>query len=117
MITRVQVFALFGSLFLLFLVFYLVRTKKLRIQYSLLWFLTALILLFFSIFRDALNTLSFFVGIFYSPAFFLLSGFVFLLLILLHFSVVISRLFEMNRELIQRLSILTYKYEQLEKQK
>lgn len=117
MIARVQIFAILGSLFLLFLVFQLVRTKRLRIQYSLLWFLTGLILLFFSIFRDTLNVLSSFFGIFYSPAFFLLMGFLFLLLILLHFSVVISRLSEMNRELTQKLSILTYKYEQLEKTK
>jgi len=41
----------------------------------------------------------------------------FLLLILLHFSVVISKLSETNRELTQRLSILTWKYEQLEKSK
>lgn len=117
MLVRVQIFALIGSLLLLFFVFQLVRTNKLRIQYSLLWFLAALILFFFSFFRNLLITLSNFVGIFYAPAFFLAAGFVFLLLILLHFSVVISKLFEMNRELTQKLSILTYKYEQLEKSK
>lgn len=117
MIVRIQIFAITGSLFLLFLIFQLVRTKKLRIQYSLLWFLTGLILLFFSIFRDTLNVLSHFFGIFYPPTFFLLTGFMFLLLILLHFSVVISKLFETNGELSQKLSILTYKYEQLEKSK
>jgi len=117
MLARIQIFAILGSLFLLFLVFHLVRTKRLRIQYSLLWFLTALILLFFSIFRDTLNILSYFIGIYYSPTFFLLTGFMFLLLILLHFSVIISKLSETNRELTQRLSILTWKYEQLEKSK
>lgn len=114
MLARIQIFAILGSLFLLFLVFQLVRTKRLRIQYSLLWFLTGMILLFFSFFRDLLITLSHFVGIYYFPVFFLSTGFMFLLLILLHFSVVISKLFEMNRELTQKLSILTWKYDQSE---
>lgn len=112
---RVQIIAILGSLILLGIIFHLVRTKRLRIQYSLLWILTGIIVLIFSIWRGLLDLIARLAGISYPPNALFLIGFLFFLLIMLHFSLVISKLYEGNQKLTQRLAILTWRFKELEK--
>jgi hypothetical protein len=113
---RVEIIALLGSLSLLGLVVELVRRRRLGEAYSLLWLLTGVILLILSLWRELLDVLANLVGIFYPPAALFVVGFGFVLLILLQFSVVVSRLSDENRSLIQRLAILDWRLRQLEKE-
>jgi hypothetical protein len=113
---RVEIISLLGSLGLLGLIIELVRRRRLGVAYSLLWLLTGITLVLLSLWREALDVLAGMVGIFYPPAALFVVGFGFVLLILLQFSVMVSRLSDENRNLTQRLSILDWRLRQLEGQ-
>jgi len=113
---RVEIIALLGSLSLLALVVELVRRRKLSEAYSLLWLMTAVILLILSLWRGLLDVLAGLLGIFYPPTALFIVGFGFVLLILLQFSVLASRLSDENRRVIQRLAILDWRLRRLEEQ-
>ena len=104
---RTQLFVMLAGIAILLFVLYLVRNKHLREQYSLLWILAALVLIFSAIFIKWLEKLSHAVGIDYPPAFLFLVAIVIVLMLQIHFSTVISNLREQNRALIQDLGILT----------
>ena len=113
---RVEIVALLGSVGLLGFVLELVRRRKLAEGYSLLWLLTSIVLLILSLWRELLDVLAGLVGIFYPPAALFVVGFGFVLLILLQFSVVVSRLSAENRGLSQKLAIMDWRLRQLEDQ-
>jgi len=113
-LARVEIVAVLGCLSLLAIVLELVRRRQLAEGYSLLWLLTTVALLVLSLWRELLDVLAHLVGIFYPPTALFVVGFGFMLLILLHFSTVISKLSTQNKELAQRLAILGWKLQQLE---
>lgn len=112
---RVKIAAILSSLGLLLLVIELVRRKRLKEEYSLLWLLTTVALFVLSFWRGLLDVLAKLLGIFYPPTALFVVGFGFMLLILLHFSTVISRLSTENKVLTQRLGILSWRVKQLER--
>lgn len=90
----------------LVLIVELIRRGRLKEKYSLLWLFAGTILLIFSSSRSLLEYVSSLVGIYYPPSFLFLLAFLFLLLITLHFSSVISGLSEKNKQLAQELALL-----------
>ncbi len=103
---RISIVAAVAAILLLFVVFELIRSRRLQERYALLWLLTGVVVLILALWRDALGKLSDAVGIAYPPsALFVLTGF-FILVLLLHYSTVISRLSDQNRILAQRLALL-----------
>lgn len=90
----------------LVLIVELIRRGRLKEKYSLLWLFAGTILLIFSSSRGLLEYASSLVGIYYPPSFLFLLAFLFLLLITLHFSSVISGLSEKNKQLAQELALL-----------
>ncbi len=90
----------------LILVIELIRRGRLKERYSLLWLFLGGLLLILSLSRSLLEFLSHLLGIYYAPSFLFLVAFLFLLLITLHFSVVISGLSEKNKRLAQELALL-----------
>ena len=111
---KIQIIIGTVSILLLVIVFELIRRRKLKEEYSLLWLLSGIVILMFSIFPDLLGIISKAMGMYYLTALFVIS-FLFLLLIVLHFSTVISRLSKNNNELTQELSILDFKFKELDK--
>ena len=103
---RVQYLAVAGSLLFLALVVELVRKKKIREEYSLLWIFFGAVFLGVSLWRHGLDLLSRLLGIYYAPMAFLLLLMMAVFLILIQFSVVISRLKDENKKLVQRLALL-----------
>ncbi len=101
-----KILAIVGSGGLLFIVAELIRRGSLKEKYSLLWLLSGGVLLIFSSSRDLLGYVSHLLGIFYPPSLLFLVAFLFLLLITLHFSVVISGLYEQNKQLAQEVALL-----------
>ena len=112
---RIQIFIGSVSVMLLLVVIELIRKKRLKEKYALLWFLSGVIILIFSIFPSLLMIISDIAGTYYLTTLFIIS-FVFLLLIVLHFSTVISQLADQNKMLTQELSILDFEFRQLDKQ-
>jgi hypothetical protein len=101
-----KILAITGSGILLILVIELIRRGRLKERYSLLWLLAGLVLLLLSSSRNALEYVSRLVGIFYPPSLLFLIAFLFLLLITMHFSVVISGLTEKSKKMAQELALL-----------
>jgi hypothetical protein len=103
---RVAIVASIAVLLFLIVIFELIRRRRLQERYALLWLITGAVLLLLSVWRDALRLLSQQVGIAYPPsALFVIASF-FILVVLLHYSTVISELSERNVTLAQRLAIL-----------
>lgn len=101
-----KILSVAATLFMLLVVIELIRRGRLKERYSLLWLFAGGILLVLSSSRSLLEFFSHMVGIYYAPSFLFLMAFLFLLLITLHFSVVISGLSEKNKRLAQELALL-----------
>jgi hypothetical protein len=108
-----KILAIAGSGSVLVVVFELIRRGRLKERYSLLWLLAGGMLLVFSLSRNLLESISRLLGIFYPPSFLFLLAFLFLLLITLHFSVVISGISEKNKQLAQELSLLRQEIQEM----
>jgi hypothetical protein len=98
--------AIAGSGAVMIVVVELIRQGRLKERYSLLWLLAGGVLLVLSSSRGLLELVSRLLGIYYPPSLLFLLAFLFLLLITLHFSVVISGLTEKNRQLAQEIALL-----------
>ena len=110
----VTLFAALSSIVIFVVIIELIRSGRLRERYALLWLATAAVILVFGLWRDLLNRLADALGIAYPPnaLFVLAMGFV--LLLLLHYSTVISRLSDRTTTLTQRLAILEERLRELE---
>jgi hypothetical protein len=104
--TRIQLVAIAVTAGLFALVFELVRRRRLMERYALLWLLASTVLLGLSVWRDLLETIASAVGIYYAPSALFAVAFGFVLVLLLHFSLVISRLADQNKVLAQRVGLL-----------
>ena len=104
---RVSIAASIASILLLLIVFALIRSRRLRERYALLWLITGVVLLVLSAWRDGLNTIAGWVGVTtYPPAVLFAVGTFFIMAVLLHYATVISRLADQNVVLAQRLALL-----------
>jgi hypothetical protein len=112
-VSRLQLLAILVTAGLFLLVFELVRRRRLLERYALLWLFASVILLGLSIWRGLLEDLASAVGIFYAPSALFAVAFGFVLVLLLHFSLVISRLAEQSKVLAQRLGLLHNEVEEL----
>jgi len=108
-----KLLAIAGSATLLFLVLELIRRGRLKERYSLLWLFSGIVLLVLSLSRSLLEYFSRLIGIYYPPSLLFLIAFVFLLLITLHFSAVISGLSEKNKRLSQDIALLRQALDEL----
>ena len=90
----------------------LIRRRKLREEYAMLWVLASVVLLAFAIFPRLLLYLSELLGVFYLTTVVLIA-FSFLSLMVLHLSVVASRSADDVRQIAQRLALLEERLERL----
>jgi hypothetical protein len=96
-----------ASLVLVAVILELIRSRRLRERYALLWLLTGLVLLALSAWRGGLNTMAGWAGVTgYPPAVLFAVGLLFIILVLLHYSTVISKLADQNTVLAQRIALL-----------
>ena len=109
--SRISVIAVLASAMLLLYILEMVRRRRLREEYSILWLAGGVIMLLFSLKRNWLEWASDAAGIFYPPSFLFLIGMLFILLILIHFSITISRLYHMNKKMAQEIALMKGKAE------
>ena len=105
-VNRIQYLAIAGSILLLGLIAELTRKHRIRVQYSILWFALGLAFLTVSVWRQGLELFARAVGVAYAPAAIFLVLIIGVFAILIHFSVVVSRLTEQNRVLAQELAVI-----------
>ncbi|HUA04011.1 MAG TPA: DUF2304 family protein [Solirubrobacteraceae bacterium] len=101
-----QIASICFAVFVFGVVFEMVRRRHLRERYAILWLAAALVLLLLAAWTQLLRVLASAVGIATPSNAFFVVAFAFLLLLVLHFSTVVSRLSDENRVLAQRLSLL-----------
>lgn len=109
---RVQIVAILATALQFVVVFELVRQRRLMERYALLWLLSAAVMLGLSIWRGALEEIAGLIGIAYAPSALFVIFFGFVLLMLLHFSLEISRLADANKLLAQRVGLLQQRVEE-----
>jgi hypothetical protein len=103
---RISLVASIVALAFLVVIFELIRRRRLQERYALLWLLTGAVIVVLAAWRDALRLVADTVGVAYPPsALFVIASF-FILVVLLHYSTVISELSERNVTLAQRLALL-----------
>ena len=103
----ISIAAAIASFGLLVIVFELIRSRRLRERYALLWLLTGLVMLALSLWRGGLNTIAGWAGVHsYPPAVLFAVAALFVIVVLLHYSTVISKLADQNTILAQRLALL-----------
>lgn len=112
---RIQVFSIIGSTALTWIIFSLIKRKKLKEEYSLLWLSFGFLFILLSIFKPLLNIFALTLGIIYPPAALLLILIVSAFFIMIQFSIVISKLSENNKNLVQEVGILKAQIKQLSK--
>lgn len=113
---RISIVAGIVSLVFLVVIFELIRRRRLQERYALLWLLTGAVIFLLAAWRDALRLVSENIGIAYPPsALFVIASF-FILVVLLHYSTVISELSERNVTLAQQLAILEERLRRAEAQ-
>jgi hypothetical protein len=100
------------TLALLLLVFELVRRKRLSERYAILWLLAAVTLFVLAAWKGLLTSLSHDVGISYPPSALFAVAIGLIAMILLNFSLAVSRLSDQNKILAQRLSLLQHRLEE-----
>jgi hypothetical protein len=103
---RIQLVSIVAAVLVLLAIFELVRRRRLMERYALLWIGSGLVLLGLAIWRDALSTLAKGLGIIYPPNALFLVAFGFVLFLLMHFSLAVSRLSDQTKVLAQRLAML-----------
>lgn len=116
MIDRVMLFGLAASVAALLFVLELVRQRRLREDYSLLWLVTAVVLLVLSLSRPLLDQLAALIGVVtYPPAALFAVAIIFLLALLLHFSTVLTKLSRENKQIAQQVAILRWELDQVKR--
>jgi hypothetical protein len=111
---RLQIVSIGATLALFLLVFELVRRRRLMERYALLWLFSTVVLLGLALWKHLLEQVASAIGIFYAPSALFVVAFGFILAILLHFSLVISRLSDQTKVLAQRVGLLQQRLDLVE---
>jgi hypothetical protein len=103
---HLRLVAIFASAALLLIVLDLVRRRRLLERYALVWLGVTTLLLVLSLWDGLLTGVSSLLGIFYPPTALFVVAFGFVIFLLLHFSVAVSRLADQSKVLAQRVGLL-----------
>ena len=114
--SRIQALAIVGSILFLLFVIELIRKRKIQDAYGLLWIFFGVAFIVISVWRQGLEVIARLLGIFYTPAAFLLILIMAIFLILIQYSLVISRLSENGKTLNQQIGILRLEQKELRDQ-
>jgi hypothetical protein len=108
---QVQIAAIAGSLAVITIVFELIRRRRLREEYAILWFLGGLALIGVSLWRASLEWAARLLGVAYPPSVLLLAVIGLGFLVAIHFSISLTRLSEQNKRIAQELALLRLRFE------
>lgn len=110
-----RIFLIISILIYLGIILHFLKKKDLNLKYSLLWIFSAIVMLTVSIFPGIIIKFTSLVGIIDTVnSVFVLEG-MFVLLILLSLTAIVSHLNDKNRQLIQAIALLDKRVRDLEK--
>ncbi len=111
MTIKQQIFSILVSLAVFLVTIDLVRKKRLREEYSLLWLGTSLLMLIFIIRYDWLLALTKLIGAVLPTTTLFLGSILFLALLSVQFSIKISKLSNQVKDLVQENALLRFEFE------
>jgi hypothetical protein len=110
---RISIAAAVASLVLIVVVLELIRGRRLKERYALLWLATGAVLFVLAVWREGLNTIAGWLGVSgYPPAILFAAATLFVIVVLLHYSTVLSKLSDDNVRLAQEVALLRAHLEQ-----
>ena len=112
---RVKIVALVISIGMMLLIIELVRRRKLREEYSWLWLLTGSVIIVLMMWFGLLKWTTHLIGAIKPSSAIFFLAFLFLFIISLHFSVVISKLTDRNKELAQKYALLEMELQEVKR--
>jgi hypothetical protein len=114
---RIQIVSIVVAAGLFLVVLELVRRRRLLERYALLWLFSAAALLGLAIWRGLLETVADWIGIAYPPNALFVIAFGAILVLLLHFSIAVSRLADQSKVLAQRIALLEERQRESERER
>ena len=104
---KISIAAAIASLLLILIVLELIRGRRLKERYALMWLVTGVALLILSAWRGGLDTIAGWFGVeTYPPAILFAVATLFIIIVLLHYSTVLSQLDDQSTVLAQRVALL-----------
>ncbi len=103
---RQQIFAILISIIIFIVIIELVRKRKLREEFSLIWLLTGFLLFILAIWYDLLLAITSLIGASLATSTLFFFGLVFLILINLYYSIKLSAIANQMKNLVQEIGIL-----------
>lgn len=103
---NIQAIAIAVSLTFLVLILHLIKNKRIKEEYSLLWIFFAIVFIIFSFWRTGLDYIAIAIGVAYPPAALFMILLMAVFLILIEFSIIISKLSDKNKTLAQEIGLL-----------
>ena len=103
---RQQIFAILISIIIFIVIIELVRKRKLREEFSLIWLLTGFLLFILAIWYDLLLAITSLIGASLATSTLFFFGLVFLILINLYYSIKLSAIANQMKNLAQEVGIL-----------
>ena len=111
---RARLFFILVGIAMLSFVINLVRTRRLKEEYALLWLLMSGGIVILPLFADVVEVISYAIGVDYPPALLIVVVLAFCFLIFVHFSVTISRFSDQIKALSQDLALTRKRLQELE---
>ena len=112
--TRIVLVGVVTSIAFIVVILGLIRTRRLQERFALLWIFTAIGVVVLGLWTSGLEALARLFGIAYPPSALFLVVSAFVVLVLLHTAVVLSRLSGQNQTLAQRIATLDERLRRLE---
>jgi len=106
MFSRIQIIAIIGSLSFICFIFELIRRKKLKEAYAMIWLIMGSFFIVLAFWTHGLDIVSKLCGIYYAPAFLFLILLITLTIILIQFSIVISKQADKIKALGQEIALI-----------
>lgn len=113
-IGRLEIITFLGSILLMVFIIESIRKQLIKEAYSLIWIFMGTIFVILATWQRGLDYISRMVGIAYPPAMLFIFMMVAVLLILIQYSIVISKQTERIKDLSQELALLSEKFKRLE---
>ena len=110
---KIQLISILGSIILIVFIFSLIVYRRLKEEYSLLWLFFAFVFLILSIWKDGLDWIAELIGISYAPAALFLILIMSIFVMLVEFSLIISKQSEWIKQSAQEIGLLKQEMENL----
>jgi hypothetical protein len=113
---KIQLISILGSVLLITFILSLIRYKKLKEEYSLLWLIFSFLFLILSVWKQGLDWFAGLMGIAYAPAALFLILIMIIFIIMIEFSIIISKQSEWIKQTAQDIGLLKLEMDELQNQ-